>query len=210
MTAPLPSSNSSKYQNQTTVLTQLQNSVSSLNQSIAQLSNQVTSLNATIAVDNRVVNERGKLPTTTTAENASGAIEPAVSFAMSKRITGDLEKDDYIVLGHFANQSSAQIERQLQLKVPCDDDKQPKVKLLVGSISDTLTILDLGRAINKVSVEGSGEVTLSKPGDYCLYQAELPRDAADAILVNDSGGTLKLGDTRSYVTITNVISPTNY
>lgn len=145
---------------------------------------------------------------TSAAAIAAAEKGSSFDFTLSKRITGDLEKGDYVVLGHFAQYSLTGQHRQIQLKLPCNDDKEPKVKLLVGSVPN-LKELDLGKAMMKASVEGSNDVTLSKAGEYCLYRADLPENTGDAILINDSSGTLHFSKMRYYVTIIDSAGQTN-
>jgi hypothetical protein len=197
-------------------LVQLQNSVNALNQSFTELRNELFNFKTNTNISTFAPSESAQQPNSTLSNDTSSDItgsnqtgsttNSGVIFSSSKRITGNLEKDDYIIVGHFAENSKIKVDRELQLKIPCNEDKEPDMKLLVGSIPN-MNELDLGKAIDNATItDGSkGEVTLSKDGQYCLYRAELPETTSDVILVNDSGDTLKLSNMRYYVTISESI-----
>lgn len=185
------------------LLNQLQSTISSINQSITELKRNMTNT-TTISVDQVVVNEPVASSSTSSQDNDLGDSNQASPvFTFSKEITDDLKKDDYIILAHLAPYSTTKGHAEVELKVPCNNDEEPQVKLVAGSIP-RLREVDLGKAIEIANVRGSDdEVKLSKAGEYCLYQAKLPAGITDVILVNDSGHKLKFSeDGRFYMAMT--------
>lgn len=162
-----------------TLLDQLQSTVNSINQSITELRSD---------------------------SNTTG--EENIALTFTREITGDLDKDDYIILADLAPYKTTKGQAQVELKVPCNNDEEPKVKLVVGSIP-RLKELNLGKAIEKANVKGSdNDIKLSEGGEYCLYDAKLPGGISDIILINDSGKKLRFSEEgRYYVAMTIGLSP---
>jgi hypothetical protein len=90
------------------------------------------------------------------------------------------------------------------LKIPCDNDGESKVKLLVGVLPN-FEETDLRNSIQEDNVtngnSGDDVVQLFDNGSSCLYQTELPVGATDVILLNDSEHTLDFNDGRFYASL---------
>jgi hypothetical protein len=187
------------------LLDRLQSTISSINQSIAELRKNVTTTNVTtVSINQVVVNEAASRTNISSSQDNDSRVMNQANpvFTISREITGDLDKGDYIVLAHLAPYSTTKGHAEVELKVPCNNDEESKVKLMVGHIPK-LKELDLGKAIEKADVRGSDdEIKLSKDGDYCLYHVKLPGGTSDIILVNDSGRKLKFDEGRFYVAMT--------
>ena len=86
--------------------------------------------------------------------------------------------------------TSVEGHNHIGMKIPCDIDGGPKGTIVTG-IAPNLKSLDLGKAINNGTLNGKN-IDLSDEGNSCLYNAQLPTDITDIVLVNTSYGTLTI------------------
>jgi len=117
-------------------------------------------------------------------------------------LRGQLDSGDYVLLMDLTPfATSVEGHSRVALKVPCNDDKSPKVAILTG-IAPDLNSLDIGSAINSGTLNGK-PLDLSAEGKSCLYHAELPNGITDIALTNISNKTLSFDEGGYYsVTIT--------
>jgi hypothetical protein len=108
-------------------------------------------------------------------------------------LTGQLGSGDYILLMDFTPfVTSIEGHSHIGLKVPCNEDRKPKVTIVTG-IAPNLNALNIGNAINNGTLDGNS-LDLSSEGNSCLYHAELPNSISDIALVNTSNQTLNFNE----------------
>src|SRR5918993_3884466 len=108
-------------------------------------------------------------------------------------LIGQLSSGDYILLMDFTPfVTSVEGHSHIALKVPCNEDANPKVSILTG-IAPNLKTLNIGSAIRNGTLDGNN-IDLSAEGKSCLYNAELPNNVSDIVLVNTSNQTLNLNE----------------
>ena len=125
-------------------------------------------------------------------------------MSSAKRLTGELEDGDYLIAADLSPYRIMQGSSNLALKVPCNNQGEPKVALLTGVAPDSLQEIDLGEPLgqNDVAISNGDEIQLSDNGDYCLYHTELPAGTSDVLVVNNSGDTIDFSEGRYYVALT--------
>jgi hypothetical protein len=116
-------------------------------------------------------------------------------------LTGQLASGDYILLMDFTPfVTSIEGHSHIALKVPCNEDRTPKVTVITG-IAPNLNTLNLGNAVNNGTLDETTSLDLSDEGNSCLYHAELPNNISDIALVNISNQTLNF-DEGGYSSVT--------
>jgi acyl-[acyl carrier protein]--UDP-N-acetylglucosamine O-acyltransferase len=115
-------------------------------------------------------------------------------------LTGQLTSGDYMLLMDFTPfATSVEGHSHIAMKVPCNQDRSPKVTIVAG-VSPNLNTLKMGNAINNGTLNGK-ILDLSNEGKSCLYHAELPNGITDIALVNTSNGTLNFNEGGYSVTV---------
>lgn len=95
------------------------------------------------------------------------------------------------------------------LRVPCDDDGNPHVAVLVSTTPDIIelgvkpkfAVLDLGDTV-EFGTLGDVNVRLSDFGKSCLYHADLPGGISNIALLNVSDDTLSFEEGTFFATVT--------
>lgn len=85
-----------------------------------------------------------------------------------------LDTGDYLLLMDFTPfATSVEGQSRIALKVPCEVDASPKIRVVTGGTSN-LHALNIKNAIIKGTLDGNNNLVLSELGRSCLYYAELP------------------------------------
>jgi hypothetical protein len=161
-----------------------------------------SSVNATSGmVDNNYHNDQLRLHSNSSSSITSGN---DLITSSAKRLTGELEDGDYLIVADLSPYRTTQGSSHLALKVPCNNQGEPKVALLTGIAPDSLQEIDLGEPVgqNDVAISNGDEIQLSDNGDYCLYHTELPAGTSDVLVFNNSGDAIDFSDGRYYVALT--------
>lgn len=102
-------------------------------------------------------------------------------------------------------------------KLPCDDDGNPEVSVLVSATPSIISIgatpdfaaLDMGDAVEEGTL-GDVSVPLSDFGTSCLYHANLPAGVTNISILNTEDGELGFEEGGMfYVTITAQVTPSD-
>ena len=116
-------------------------------------------------------------------------------------LDGQLDTGDYLLLMDFTPfATSVEGQSRIALKVPCEVDASPKIRVVTGGTSNLHT-LNIKNAIIKGTLDGNNNLVLSELGRSCLYYAELPNGVTDIILENNSNGTLNFNERGYSVTV---------
>jgi len=91
-------------------------------------------------------------------------------------------------------------QSRIALKVPCEVDASPKIKVVTGGTSNLHT-LNIKNAIIKGTLDGNNNLVLSELGRSCLYSAEPCNGVTDIILENNSNVTLNFNERGYSVTV---------
>jgi hypothetical protein len=104
-------------------------------------------------------------------------------------LTGKLVAGDYLLLMDFTPFStSVEGHSHIALKVPCSEDRTPKISIATG-VAPKLTTLEIGTAIINGTLNGE-KLNLSEEGRSCLFHSDLPIGITDVVLINTSNETL--------------------
>ncbi len=118
-------------------------------------------------------------------------------------LTGQLNKGDYIHLIDFTPfKVSAEGHSHIAMKVPCDNNGNPKLAIIAGVAPDFKTIkVEGGGPILNGTLDGKS-IPLSNKGVSCIYHGDIPAGATDIALVNTSGDVARFDQGGYGVTIT--------
>jgi hypothetical protein len=136
---------------------------------------------------------------TTTPQHAEHTFD---NLIVSEHIPLDeqLINGDYILLMDLTPfATSIEGHSHIAMKVPCNEDGGPKVKVVTG-VAPNFKTLDVGNAIKNGTLDEKN-LDLSAEGRSCLYHEELPNGITDIALVNTSNETLNFNEGGYSVTV---------
>lgn len=132
----------------------------------------------------------------TSQEHAAHAIDNLI-ISEHISLTGQLAHGDYLLLMDFTPfATSVEGHSHIALKVPCNEDGNPKTAIVTGIVPN-LNTLDIGNPITNGTLDGKN-IDLSVGGKSCLYHSELPNGITDIALVNRSNETLNFSEGGGY------------
>jgi hypothetical protein len=136
---------------------------------------------------------------TTTQQHAEHTFD---NLIVSEHIPldGQLINGDYILLMDFTPfATSIEGHSHIAMKEPCNQNGNPKVKVVTG-VAPNFKTLDTGNAMKNGTLDEKN-LDLSAEGRSCLYHAELPNGITDIALVNTSNETLNFNEGGYSVTV---------
>ena len=118
-------------------------------------------------------------------------------------LTGQLSKGDYIHLMDFTPfKVNTEGHSHIAMKVPCDNNGNPKLTIIAGIAPDFKTVKMEGNGpIMSGTLDGK-PIPLSIKGVSCIYHGDIPAGTTDIALVNTSGDVVRFDQGGYGVTIT--------